>query len=180
MPAVAITDTGNLFGALEFSLAAAKAGIQPIVGCQIALAVDENPDSARKSGSIGGHSHDADQLVLLVQSEVGYRNLLNIVSGSFIEMADDGTATVALKSLDGETEGLIALSGGVNGLPGRLLSEGQADAAEASIRRLAALFPDRFYVEIQRHNTDNEDRLEQAFLDPVSYTHLTLPTILRV
>ena len=89
MPAVAITDTGNLFGALEFSLAAAKAGIQPIVGCQIALAVDENPDSARKSGSIAGHSHDSDQLVLLAQSEVGYRNLLNIVSGSFIEMTDD-------------------------------------------------------------------------------------------
>ncbi|MBT5571252.1 MAG: DNA polymerase III subunit alpha [Alphaproteobacteria bacterium] len=165
MPAVAITDTGNLFGALEFSLAAAKSGVQPIVGCQIALAVDENPDSARKGGHAASQFHDGDQLVLLAQSEVGYKNLLNIVSRSFIEMDDDGTAMVLLENLAGVTDGLIALSGGVAGLPGRLLAEGQAEAAEESMRKLSRLFPGRFYVEIQRHNIDSEDRLETAFLD---------------
>ncbi|MDE0779299.1 MAG: DNA polymerase III subunit alpha [Alphaproteobacteria bacterium] len=165
MPAVGITDTGNLFGALEFSLAAAKGGIQPIVGCQIALAVDENPDSARKGGNVASHYHDGDQLVLLVQSEVGYKNLLNIVSRSFIDMADDGTAVVLLENLDGVTDGLIALSGGIAGLPGRLLLEGQAEAAEEAMLKLSGLFPGRLYVEIQRHNVDKEDRLETAFLD---------------
>lgn len=170
MPAVAITDTGNLFGALEFSLAAAKAGIQPIVGCQIALAVDADPEAARRGQNGGNHFRDGDQLVLLAQSEAGYRNLLKIVSRSFIEMADDARPTVWLEQLQGVTDGLIALSGGIAGLPGRLLSEGQADAAEEAMLNLAGLFPGRFYVEIQRHNIDAEDRLEKAFLD-LAYKH---------
>lgn len=169
MPAVAITDTGNLFGALEFSLAAAKAGIQPIVGCQIALAVPDDPETARKARNGISH-HEGDQLVLLAQSETGYRNLLSIVSRSFVEMADDARPTVQLEHLTGVTDGLIALSGGVAGLPGRLLSEGQAEAAEAALLELAVLFPGRFYVEIQRHNIDSEDRLEAAFLD-LAYKH---------
>jgi DNA polymerase-3 subunit alpha len=171
MPAVAITDTGNLFGALEFSMAAAKAGIQPIVGCQIALAVDEDPDAARRSSHGGSqHMRDGDQLVLLAQSEAGYRNLLNIVSRSFVEMADDARPMVRVEDLVGASDGLIALSGGIAGLPGRLLGEGQTDAAEAALLHLADLFPGRFYVEIQRHNIDAEDRLETAFVD-LAYKH---------
>lgn len=170
MPAVAITDTGNLFGALEFSMAAAKAGIQPIVGCQIALGVDVDPEAARHGPHGGNHLRDGDQLVLLVQSEAGYRNLLKIVSRSFVEMADDARPTVWLEQLEGATEGLIALSGGIAGLSGRLLSEGQDDAAEAAMLKLAELFPGRFYVEIQRHNIDAEDRLEKALLD-LAYKH---------
>ena len=170
MPAVAITDTGNLFGALEFSLAAAKAGIQPIVGCQIALAVEEDPDAARKATNGANYNNDGDQLVLLAQSETGYKNLLNIVSRSFVEMADDARPMVWLENLEGVNDGLIALSGGAAGLPGRLLAEGQADAAEAAVLRLADLFPERFYIEIQRHNVDSEDRLETAFLN-LAYKH---------
>ncbi len=170
MPAVAITDTGNLFGALEFSLAAAKAGIQPIVGCQIALALQDDPETARKARNGASHHHDGDQLVLLAQNEAGYKNLLNIVSRSFVEMADDARPTVQMENLKGVTDGLIALSGGVAGLPGRLLSEGQADAAEAAMLELAGLFPGRFYMEIQRHNIESEDRLEPAFLD-LAYKH---------
>ncbi len=170
MPAVAITDTGNLFGALEFSLAAAKAGIQPIVGCQVTLAVEESAEGARRNGNGGAQHHDGDQLVLLAQSEQGYRNLLGIVSRSYVEMADDARAIVHLDDLEGATDGLIALSGGVAGLPGRLLSEGQAEAAETAVLRLAGLFPGRFYVEIQRHNLEIEDKLEPAFLD-LAYKH---------
>jgi DNA polymerase-3 subunit alpha len=166
MPAVAITDTGNLFGALEFSLAAAKAGIQPIVGCQVALAREENPDSSAS----GARYADGDQLVLLAQSQAGYGNLLDLVSRSYIEMDDGGRPMVKLSALDGRTEGLIALTGGVAGLPGRLLAEGQAGAAEAALLRLAALFPERLYVELQRHGLDSEDRLEPAFLD-LAYKH---------
>ena len=171
MPAVAITDTGNLFGALEFAMAAAKAGIQPIIGCQIALTVDEDPDAARRGPNGGNHqTRDGDHLVLLAQSETGYKNLLNIVSRSFVEMADDARPMVPIETLEGVTDGLIALSGGIAGLPGRLLGEGQADAAEAAMLHLAGLFPGRFYVEIQRHNIDAEDRLEAAFID-LAYKH---------
>ena len=103
MPAVAITDTGNLFGALEFSMAAAKAGIQPIVGCQFALASE--PDESR-NGFRGGNRPPADdQIVLLAQSEAGYRNLLRIVSRSYVEMADDRNPVVTLAELEGETDG---------------------------------------------------------------------------
>jgi DNA polymerase-3 subunit alpha len=170
MPAVAITDTSNLFGALEFSMAAAKAGIQPIVGCQITLSVDLDPDAARKGANGANLNYDGDQLVLLVQTEAGYQNLLRIVSRSFVEMADDGRPMLQIEDLTGATDGLIALSGGVAGRPGRLLGEGQADAAEAALLQLAVLFPGRFYVEIQRHNIDSEDRLEQAFLE-LAYKH---------
>ncbi len=174
MPAVAITDTGNLFGALEFSLAAAKAGIQPIVGCQIALAVEESAEGARRSTNASQMSN-GDQLVLLAQSQAGYQNLLAIVSRSYVEMGDDNRAIVHLQDLEGVTDDLIAFSGGVAGLPGRLLAEGQADAAEEAMLRLAGLFLGRFYVEIQRHNLEIEDKLEPAFLD-MAYKH-DLPLI---
>ena len=174
MPAVAMTDTGNLFGALEFSLAAAKAGIQPIVGCQIALAVEESAEGARRNGN-ASQMGNGDQLVLLAQSEAGYQNLLAIVSRSYVDMGDDNRAIVHLDDLEGVTDGLIAFSGGVAGLPGRLLAEGQAEAAEEAMLRLAGLFPGRFYVEIQRHNLEIEDKLEPAFLD-MAYKH-DLPLI---
>ncbi|MBT3929646.1 MAG: DNA polymerase III subunit alpha [Rhodospirillaceae bacterium] len=168
MPAVAITDTGNLFGALEFSMAAAKAGIQPIVGCQFALASE--PDESR-NGFRGGNRPPADdQIVLLAQSEAGYRNLLRIVSRSYVEMADDRNPVVTLAELEGETDGLIALTGGVAGLPGRLIAEGQMDAAKDALLQLKALFPDRLYMELQRHGLEIEDRLEPAFID-LAYEH---------
>jgi DNA polymerase-3 subunit alpha len=168
MPAVAITDTGNLFGALEFSLAAAKAGIQPIVGCQLALAQD-----AEEGGNVfrGGNRVAAeDQIVLLAQSETGYGNLLRIVSRSYVEMADDRHPVVSLDDLAGEADGLIALTGGAAGLPGRLLAEGQTDAAEAALLRLKEMFPGRLYMELQRHGLEIEDRLEPAFID-LAYTY---------
>src|SRR5213078_951179 len=73
MPAVAITDSGNLFGALEFATACAEAGVQPIIGCEVALA---RADDARPSGP--GRQPELDRVVLLVQSETGYRNLMGL------------------------------------------------------------------------------------------------------
>ena len=168
MPAVAITDTGNLFGALEFSMAAAKAGIQPIVGCQLSLASE--PDELRNGFRGGARPPADDQIVLLAQSEAGYGNLLRIVSRSYVEMADDRNPVVTLEELEGETEGLIALTGGAAGLLGRLIAEGQMDAANAAVPQLKALFPGRLYMELQRHGLEIEDRLEPAFID-LAYEH---------
>src|SRR5271163_2813141 len=78
MPAVAITDSGNLFGALEFATACAAEGVQPIIGCEIALAANEGGDGQRPL-------RELERIVLLVQSEIGYRNLLALVSRSFLE-----------------------------------------------------------------------------------------------
>src|SRR5580765_5838575 len=71
MPAVAITDSGNLFGALEFATACSDAGVQPIIGVDIALAPNENGRGQRSNG----HAVEPDRIVLLVQNETGYRNL---------------------------------------------------------------------------------------------------------
>ncbi|MEP4380723.1 MAG: DNA polymerase III subunit alpha [Alphaproteobacteria bacterium] len=168
MPAVAITDTGNLFGALEFSMAAAKAGIQPIVGCQFALAPES--DESRNGFRGGARPPADDQIVLLAQSEAGYGNLLHIVSRSYVEMADDRNPVITLDEIEDSTGGLIALTGGVAGPVGRLIAEGQMDAATAVLERLKGLFPGRLYMEVQRHGLAIEDRLEPAFID-LAYAH---------
>jgi DNA polymerase-3 subunit alpha len=164
MPAVAVTDTANLFGALEFALAAAKGGVQPIIGCQLAILADtgETWDSV---GAGAAHTDQASELVVLVQSEAGYRNLLHLVSHSFAMEDQMRRAQLYLSELAGHTEGLIALTGGVAGQVGRLLANGQRDAAEHALQALSELFPGSLYVELQRHGLDSEDRVETALID---------------
>jgi DNA polymerase-3 subunit alpha len=157
MPAVAVTDTGNLFGALEFASAAADAGVQPIVGCQLGI--------RRTEGGRPGLPPLPDQLVLLVQNETGYGNLLQLVSRSFMETESHEAPQVAMEDLEGATDGLIALTGGPAGLVGRLLGEGQGAAASAALDRLAALFPNRLYIELMRHGLALEDRIEPELIE---------------
>ncbi len=157
-PAVAIADTGNLFGALEFSLAAAEAGVQPIIGCQ--LAVRREGEAMR-----GGRPAAPDVLVLLAQNETGYRNLAKLSSKAYLE-SDAGEAPQAPLSLvERHAEGLIALTAGPAGAVGRLLQDGQVAAAETMLARLAEAFPGRLYVEMMRHGLDAEARIEDALLD---------------
>ncbi|MGE5147648.1 MAG: DNA polymerase III subunit alpha [Candidatus Eiseniibacteriota bacterium] len=161
MPAVAITDTGNLFGALEFASAASKAGIQPIVGCQLGVKREDGGNG----GISNGRQPDPDALVLLVQSEAGYRNLLKLVSRSFLETDPGERPHVTLDDIAAHEEGLICLTAGPSGAVGRLLGEGQDPAAEAMLLRLHGLFPKRLYVEIMRHNVDAEHRIEGRLID---------------
>src|SRR5271154_2659631 len=83
MPAVAITDSGNLFGALEFATSCAEAGIQPIIGIEIALAKNGNAERAQRLAN--GSDAEPDRIVLLVQSEIGYRNLMALPSHAFLD-----------------------------------------------------------------------------------------------
>jgi DNA polymerase-3 subunit alpha len=165
MPAVAVTDTANLFGALEFALAAAKDGVQPIIGCQLSIMADE--DKAAEAVSSAGMQQGASigELVVLVQSEAGYRNLCHLVSQSYATEDPLRRAQLSLGDITGHADGLIALTGGVNGEVGRLLADGQRDAAEQALKALAELFPGRLYVEIQRHGLDSEARIETALID---------------
>jgi DNA polymerase III subunit alpha len=164
MPAVAITDTGNLFGALEFAQAAEAAGLQPIVGCQLALRRQE----AEPRGN--GPAQRPDQLVLLAKDDEGYRSLLKLVSKSFLETPNGEMPQVATDDLAALNRGLIALTGGPAGPVGRLLADGQAAAAEAVLLRLAAIFEGRLYVELQRHGLEIEDRIEPGLLE-LAYRH---------
>jgi DNA polymerase-3 subunit alpha len=160
MPAVAVTDSGNLFAALEFATTVSKAGVQPIIGCIIGLrrAAPDNQNGAHASPP-------PDQLVLLVQNETGYRHLLKLVSRSFLASAGHEQAQLDLADLDEFSDGLIALTGGPGGAVGRLLAEGQQSAAEAMLGRLAELFPGRLYVEIMRYGMAEETATEAALID---------------
>ncbi|SMX39017.1 DNA polymerase III subunit alpha [Octadecabacter ascidiaceicola] len=145
MPAVAVTDTNNLFCALEFSEYAAKAGVQPIIGCQVDLGLGTDEPGRRPEPPA--------PLVLLAQSEAGYMNLMKLNSCAYLN-ANGELPQVSLDDLTKHSDGLICLSGGPDGPVGRLLRAGQRPAAEALMTRLAKTFPDRLYVELQRHPVD--------------------------
>jgi len=168
MPAVGVADTGNLFGALEFSLAARGKGVQPIVGCQIA--VQREDVNVHGGGGLG-----SDWIILLVQSEEGYSNLLELVSRSYLQSAAEDSPQISFEDLQTHNDGLIALTGGVNGGVGRLLVEGQRPAAEEMLLRLARLFEGRLYVELMRHGQPEEDQIEPELID-MAYAH-NLPLV---
>ncbi len=160
MPAVAMTDTGNLFGALEFALAARDDGVQPIVGCELAIRRADHEARGRL-----GKPALPDPVVVLVQDEIGYRNLLALVSASYLDSDGAEAAQVDLDKLARHSDGLILLTGGPAGPVGRLLNEGQGDAAAALLTDLAEIFPGRLYVELMRHGLAEEDRIEAALID---------------
>ncbi|TNH39131.1 DNA polymerase III subunit alpha [Paracoccus haeundaensis] len=137
MPAVALTDTNNMFAALEFSVKARDKGIQPIIGCQVTL-------MAEATGPV----------VLLAQNQAGWMNLMALSTCLYLR---EGGALphVTVDELCAKAEGLICLTGGATGPLGLLIAQGQMPKAEALVDRLAASFGDRLYVELQRHPGDN-------------------------
>ncbi len=142
MPAVAVTDTNSMFSALEFSVTASGAGVQPIMGFQVDLTyVQAQPGEKPKAPA---------PLVLLAQSEVGYENLMKLSSCLYVDKGGQ-LPQVTLDELAERSDGLICLSGGPDGPVGMLLQQGQRPAAEALVDRLARMFPDRLYIELQRH-----------------------------
>jgi len=165
MPAVAITDTNNLFGGMEFSSALAGAGVQPIIGCQLSVLREDG-------GGVGGNGAGrpqmrsaTDQIVLLVQDEEGYGNLLALLASAHLESGEAGDPRVSLDRLCESTGGLLALTGGPAGPVGRLLAAGQGDAAEAVLKRLADAFPGRLYVELMRHGLAAEAQIEAPLIE---------------
>ncbi|MEE8171332.1 MAG: DNA polymerase III subunit alpha, partial [Alphaproteobacteria bacterium] len=164
MPAVAVTDRNNLFGALEFSEACKISGVQPILGCELALRRNFSEGSRRKT-----RSEEPYWPAFLVQNETGWRNLMALSSIAHLETPSGETPQIDLACLAEHSEGLLALSGGPRGPLGALLLDGQDDAARANSSRLAEIFPDRFYVELMRHGMDDEARIEAALVD-IAYT----------
>ena len=164
MPAVAVTDSGNLFGALEFSIEAAAKGVQPIIGCEIGIRAPQG-EAGRGIGRSAPGPAAPEPLVLLCQNATGYANLLKLVSKSFLETVGNEAPQIALGELEGLSDGLICLTGGTTGPLGRRLLEGNMAAAEQCLDTLARYFPGRLYVELQRHGSADEDRIEPAAVD---------------
>ena len=142
MPAVAVTETNNMFSALQFSETAAGAGVQPIIGCQISL--DYDPAAP------GEKTRPPAPVVLLAQNRTGYEHLMKLNSCLYLR-GDGSLPHVTLDELEQHCEGLICLSGGPDGPVGRFLRNGQRPKAEALMARLKAIYGDRLYVELQRH-----------------------------
>lgn len=163
MPAVAVTDSCNLFGALEFSVAAADSGVQPITGAILNIAQDLAKDHV-------GLIPEPDQLVLLVQNEQGYMNLMRLISDAYTQSPPGVTPQVSKDLLRQFSEGLIALTAGTKGIIARHLLNDQPDLATTALTELKEIFPDRLYVELMRHGMVDEQKIETALLD-LAYTH---------
>ncbi|MDU8928246.1 DNA polymerase III subunit alpha [Alisedimentitalea sp. MJ-SS2] len=142
MPAVAVTDTNNMFAGLEFSIAASGAGVQPIIGCQV--------DLEYVATAPGEKPRAPAAIVLLAQNEAGYEHLMKLNSCLYLR-GDGSLPHVTLDELAQHTGGLICLTGGPDGPIGQLLQAGQRPAAEALMQRFQSMFGDRLYVELQRH-----------------------------
>ncbi len=163
MPAVAITDTGNLFGALEFSDALVEKAIQPIIGLAIKVDLAEAPSTSPKPQ--GSNIRHLPSLVLLAQTEQGYANLMRLTSRSFLDVGPQDEAHVTWALFEQCADGVICLSGGPSGPLNEAIVQGQAHLAETTAARLKKLFGDRFYIELQRHGLDTERAAEQPLID---------------
>ena len=146
MPAMALTDTNNMFAALEFSIGMSGAGVQPIIGCQV--------DLEYVSAAPGEKVRPPAPVVLLAQSELGYEHLMKLNSCLYL---DKGGAIpqVTMAELAAHSEDVICLTGGPMGPVGLLLQNGQRPVAEALMGALKGAFGDRLYVELQRHPNEN-------------------------
>ncbi|MEQ1865317.1 MAG: DNA polymerase III subunit alpha [Micropepsaceae bacterium] len=162
MPAIAVTDTNNLFGLYDIADALSKAGVQLITGCQLTLQADAaaGPRARALTGAIA----------LLVQDDAGYANLMKLASKAHLDVQPGEAPHITWEALERHNEGLIALTGGPKGLLNTLVVAGQMDAAEAWIARLKKLFGDRLYVELQRHGLPHEVSAE-PHLVRLAYDH---------
>jgi DNA polymerase-3 subunit alpha len=159
--ALALTDTDNMFGALEFSEKLAGSGIQPIVGCALAIDFGDTDHGARN----GNASLERARIVLLAASEAGYRSLMRLSSRAFLDSPSNEPPRLKIEWLEGETDGIIALSGGPGGPLDSAIAAGQSHLADTRLDALMRLFGDRLYVELQRHGTANERMTEPVLID---------------
>ncbi len=161
-PAFAMTDTANMFGGKAVSKFAADEGIKPILGCQFYLRNPDSDDVLKSKGQL----LEPDKIILLVMNEAGYMNIMHLMKISYL---DNPTPVekpyITIKNLQEVNEGLIALSGGVEGQIGRLLLEGRDKEADETTLKLKEIFGNRFYMEIARIGLEAEQKTEDKFID---------------
>ena len=158
MPAVAVTDNANLYGVMSFCSATLAAGVQPIIGALLPLALAEGQRSFRRE-----RQHSPALLPVLAQNAAGYGSLMKLMSTLHFEAGSDKGLTP--DQLARRSEGLIVLTGGADGPLGRLLRRDDKDAALVLLDHLAEAFAGRLYVELQRHGEEAEAMIEPTLLD---------------
>ncbi|MDX1507800.1 MAG: PHP domain-containing protein, partial [Woeseiaceae bacterium] len=152
MPAVALTDKNNLFGMVKFYSKAVAAGVKPLIGADIRIIDDGDPDRPYT-------------LILLCQNNDGYRNLSRLLTRAFVEERYRGDAFVRRHWLTAEAcEGLIALSGGIHGDVGRALALDHPDDARERLQSWLGVFGNRFYLELIRTGRPGEENCVQGSL----------------
>jgi DNA polymerase-3 subunit alpha len=157
MPAAAITDHGNLFGALNFYIAAKDAGIKPIIGCEVYICPDHT-DKSPERGPLRYH------LILLAQNRVGYHNLVKLVSHGHL-YGFYRKPRVDKDILRRYSEGIVALSACLSGeIPRTFLKSGM-DAALELTREYADIYPNRLYLELQSNGLPAQDKVNTALIE---------------
>ncbi len=154
-PAVALTDRNGLYGAMPFTDACVAKGVQPIIGALLGVA---------RPTELGGGDGRIDWLVLLAKNDLGYANLCKLVSAAHLDRPLELDPHVSFDTLEGLSEGLIALTAGADGALARLIADGQREKPEAYLDRLQALFPGRLYVEVARRSDPIEEAAEDALI----------------
>ena len=165
MPALALTDLSNLFGMVKFYQAARDHGIKPIIGCDVWITNEADRDKPSR-------------LLLLCQSHTGYLLLCRLLSRAYRENQHRGRPEIRkswLNKTDSGSDGLIALSGAHIGDIGLALAQNNPIQAEVLARDWAQLFPERFYIEVQRISPSNEEAVVQRSL--VLASSLQLPVV---
>ena len=162
-PALALTDSNNLFGALEFSEALAEAGIQPIIGLTLSLTFAAERETPAPGSDLNG-PHADGRIALLAKDAQGYANLMRLSTEVYFAASELGEAVASIGQLAARAEGLIALTGGLEGPVDVALAEGNPELARARIEALHTIFGDRLYVELQRHGLPQERAVEPQLL----------------
>ncbi|PYN63984.1 MAG: DNA polymerase III subunit alpha [Candidatus Rokuibacteriota bacterium] len=173
-PAIALTDHGNLFGAIDFYQAAQKGGIKPIVGCELYVA----PRGRKERGGEDGGYEGANHLTVLVRNLTGYKNLIKLVSKAYLE-GFYYKPRVDKELLAQHADGLLVLSGCLNSEVSRLISAGDHDRArEAAGWHQEVFGKDHYFMEVQAHGLDEQTKvtaetlkLAQAIGAPIAGTN---------
>src|SRR5262245_10037757 len=160
-PAVAMTDHGNMFGAIEFYREAMSHGIKPIIGCEVYVAPTSRFE--RKGGDKGPKEYN-NHLILLAMNQDGYRNLCKLVSLGYMEgfYYKPRIDKELLKELNG---GLIALSACLQGEVCQALSYGNYERAKSAAEQYASIFGDRYYIEIQDNKLAEQEKVNRILIE---------------
>ncbi|MFZ4540365.1 MAG: DNA polymerase III subunit alpha [Rickettsiales bacterium] len=157
MPALGLTDHDNLFGSLEFSEYAVKEGVQPILGITLSLL----PHGQDTHGAANNRAQP-DQLLVYAKDDTGYTNLLQLASLAHTAPANGTAPLLDYNTVARHSAGLIALTGGIHGGFGKMLLANRTAEADKLLTQLHAMFGDRLYIELMRHNLADEKQIERA------------------
>lgn len=167
IPAVALTDTTNVYGAMDMCLSAVKKGVQPIIGTKIML---KSPFKSKRKHLGEDEKPPFHELILLAISEVGYRNLIKVLSRAILDHPDHLDPYTTFEELAGLCDGLIVLTGGLAGGVAQYILKGEPATAEAYLKKLKDIYGQNLYVEIHRFDIPGEAETEEPLIE-LAYKH---------